>query len=222
MGNLAAYDGYNNLSDESVRHTSKLVIDPLGHCQSAAEFFPQDLIAGRTLLSFMQAYELFGMREVERTDVKNVTFYVMSSNDNAGLSTANYWTSVETFPKPTMTNYYLHADGSTSTTVPSAGSAVDSSESTTYVYDPTNPVPTSGGNNLDMPCGPLDQAQNDERSDVLVFQTPVLEAALPLTGPLFATLYVSSDAIDTDFMVSQLSGHLASTESALTYLLRFF
>lgn len=54
VGNLAAYDGYNTLSDESVRHTSKLVVDPLGHCQSAAEFFPQDLIAGRTLLSFMQ------------------------------------------------------------------------------------------------------------------------------------------------------------------------
>lgn len=54
VGNLAAYDGYNNLSDESVRHTSKIVIDPLGHCQSGAQFFPQDLIAGRTLLSFMQ------------------------------------------------------------------------------------------------------------------------------------------------------------------------
>ena len=54
VGDLAAYDGYNNQADESVRFTSKLVVDPLGHCQSAAEFFPQDLIAGRTLLSFMQ------------------------------------------------------------------------------------------------------------------------------------------------------------------------
>lgn len=207
MGNLAAYDGYNNLSDQSVRHTSKIVIDPLGHCQSASVYFPQDLIAGRTLLSLMQAYELFGMRKVERTDVKNVTFYVMSSNDDAGLSTANYWTSVETFPVPKMTNYYLHADGSTSTTAPVAGSAADSTESTTYAYDPTNPVPTSGGNNLDMPCGPLDQAQNDQRVDVLVFETPILDSALPLTGPLLATLFVSSDAIDTDFMVSTCSVH---------------
>lgn len=196
VGNLAAYNGYNTQSDPSVRYTSKLLIDPLGHCQSGAEFFKQDLIAGRTLLSFMQAYELYGIRPVERTDVKNVTFYVMSSNDDAGLEAANYWTSLEDFPTPTMTKFYLHADGSVSNSPPSEGA-----ESTTYVYDPTDPVPTVGGNNLDMPCGPLDQAEIDTRSDVLVFETPVLTEVLPLTGALSATLYVSSDAVDTDFMI---------------------
>lgn len=53
----------------------------------------------------------------------------------------------------------------------------------------------------DIPCGPLDQGAIDERSDVLVFQTSPLDSELPLTGPLYATLYVSSSAIDTDFMV---------------------
>jgi uncharacterized protein len=53
----------------------------------------------------------------------------------------------------------------------------------------------------DMPCGPLDQAEIDTRADVLTFQTPPLSAALPLTGPLDVTLFVGSDAIDTDFMV---------------------
>lgn len=54
VGNLAAYNGFNYESDPSVRYTSKMVIDPLGHCQSAATYFRQDLIAGRTLLSVMQ------------------------------------------------------------------------------------------------------------------------------------------------------------------------
>lgn len=54
VGNLAAYDGYNTQSDESVRYTSFITIDPLGHCQSAAEYFPQDLIAGRSLIGLMQ------------------------------------------------------------------------------------------------------------------------------------------------------------------------
>ena len=54
VGNLAAYNGYNYESDESVRYTSRITIDPLGHCQSGAEYFHQDLIAGRTLLSVMQ------------------------------------------------------------------------------------------------------------------------------------------------------------------------
>ena len=113
------------------------------------------------------------------------------------MASANYWTSLEAFPEPTLTKYYLHADGSTSTSPPAEGVA----ESTSYVYDPTNPVPTMGGNNLDIPCGPLDQAEIDTRADVLVFETAELTEVLPLTGPLSATLYVSSDAIDTDFMV---------------------
>ena len=41
----------------------------------------------------------------------------------------------------------------------------------------------------------------DKRGDVLKFQTPVLDKELPLTGTISATLYVSSDAIDTDFTV---------------------
>lgn len=50
IGNLAAYNGYNYESDESVRYTSKITIDPLGHCQDASIYFPQDLIMGRTML----------------------------------------------------------------------------------------------------------------------------------------------------------------------------
>jgi putative CocE/NonD family hydrolase len=75
------------------------------------------------------------------------------------------------------------------------------------VYDPSNPVPTKGGNNLppgiggSIPCGPLDQSVVDARADVLLFETSVLENELALTGPIFATLYVSSDAVDTDFVV---------------------
>ena len=130
--------------------------------------------------------------------MKNVTFYVMSSNDEAGLSTANYWTSLDAFPTPKMTRFYAHADGTATTSKPDTAE----SASTGYVYDPKDPVPTVGGSNLDMPCGPLDQVDIDKRADVLVYQTPVMEDAMFMTGPLFANLFVGSDAIDTDFMVS--------------------
>lgn len=96
-----------------------------------------------------------------------------------------------------MTKYYYHGDGTLSKTKPQEGEI----ESSSYIFDPSDPVPTVGGNNLDMPCGPLDQAEIDQRSDVLTFETPIFSNALPLTGPLLATLFVSSDAIDTDFMV---------------------
>mmetsp|Transcript_10921 Transcript_10921/g.17788 ORF Transcript_10921/g.17788 Transcript_10921/m.17788 type:complete len:310 (+) Transcript_10921:902-1831(+) len=151
-------------------------------------------------------FELYGVRPVERTEVKNITFYVMSSNDTAGLEVGQYWTSLTTWPTYKSTDYYMRGDGSLSLSMDTSGTMPESS---TYQYNPANPVPTMGGNNLpdsiggSIPCGPLDQSVIDQRSDVLVFQTPVLGEGeeLALTGPLFATLYVSSDAIDTDFMV---------------------
>lgn len=106
---------------------------------------------------------------------------------------------MEAFPEPMITQYYLHGDGSVSTTKPSDAEP----ESTSYIYDPANPIKTNGGNNLfsSSPCGPLEQQEIDARDDVLVFQTPVMNEALALTGAINAVLHVSSSAIDTDFMV---------------------
>ena len=198
VGNLAAYQGFNYEASPAVQHSSLLTIDPLGHCQDGAEYFTEDVIAGRTALGLMQAYETFGVHPVKRPNVKNVTFYVMSSNDAAGIDAGQYWSTVEEFPKPHMTKYYFHADGSATTDKPD-----EEVEQTSFIFDPANPQKTNGGNNLwsDAPCGPLDQAEIDTRDDVLVFQTPVMEEELPLTGPINGHLYVGSDAIDTDFMV---------------------
>ena len=69
---------------------------------------------------------------------------------------------------------------------------------TLYTIPPIHYIASIGGS---IPCGPLDQSSLDTRADVLTFTTDVFTEELPLTGPLFATLYVSSDAVDTDFMV---------------------
>lgn len=201
VGNLAAYNGYNYESDPAVRHRSLITIDPCGHCQDAAPYFTEDVIAGRTALALMQAFETFGVRPVVKPNIKNVTFYVMSSNDDAGKEAGQYWTSLETFPKAKPTKFYFHGDRSASTNKPEKESELP--ESTTYTFDPSNPQPTQGGNNLwsDAPCGPLDQAELDTRADVITFQTPVFTEELPLTGAINGHLFVSSDAIDTDFMV---------------------
>lgn len=72
-----------------------------------------------------------------------------------------------------------------------------------YRYDPADPVPTLGGNNLFESCGPLDQAglEATSRGDVLSFTSPKLAAPLAITGPVVATLYVASNCTDTDFTV---------------------
>ena len=163
------------------------------------------MVEGRTLLGLAQAYETYGVRPVKRNNIQNVTFYVMSSNDEAGLAAGQYWTTLSKFPSYKSTNYYLHGDRSLSTTKPTAAETV---KATSYIYDPTNPVPTLGGNNLAIACGPLDQSSADLRSDVLTFNTEKFTDELVMTGPLFATLFVGSDAIDTDFTVSFRISHL--------------
>jgi putative CocE/NonD family hydrolase len=77
-----------------------------------------------------------------------------------------------------------------------------------YTYDPTNPVPTAGGNNLfGVPIGPYDQRKVEERSDVLVYSSPVLEKAVEVTGPIKLFLYASSNATDTDFTAKLVDVH---------------
>jgi predicted acyl esterase len=201
-GNLKTFESYNTLSNINVRYKSKIVIDPIGHCFDAGVFFTENTHNGRTALIFSQMFEVFGIHPVSRNEIKNITFYVMSSNDDIGKKSGLYWTSLESFPKPKMVDYFLNSD-KTASVIPK----MFDKEFTKYKVDPSNPIPTMGGNNLpdsvggDIPCGPLDQSQIDLRSDVLTFQTNILEEELALTGPIFATLYVSSDAIDTDFMV---------------------
>ena len=50
-------------------------------------------------------------------------------------------------------------------------------------------------------CGPQDQSPLESRKDVLVFTTAPLTTQLAVTGELTATLYVTSSALDTDFVV---------------------
>jgi uncharacterized protein len=72
-----------------------------------------------------------------------------------------------------------------------------------FVYDPANPVPTTGGavccNPRLLPAGPLDQSEVERRRDVLVYTSPPLRDDLEVTGPVGATLYVATSANDTDF-----------------------
>jgi hypothetical protein len=64
LGTIQAFEGYNQLSDPSVRYTSMITIDPLGHCLDGAgkavilslfvffipfiEYFTENAIMGRT------------------------------------------------------------------------------------------------------------------------------------------------------------------------------
>lgn len=125
---------------------------------------------------------------------KPVHYYVMG--DPTDLRAAgNFWRSADKWPPPSQrTPFYFHADGRLTTTRSSTGSA-----KRVYRYDPANPVPTLGGQNLVPPKGPVDLRPIESRKDVLAFTSDVLSEPLEVTGPINAELFISSDCPDTDF-----------------------
>ncbi|MCM8759656.1 MAG: CocE/NonD family hydrolase [Candidatus Omnitrophica bacterium] len=80
-----------------------------------------------------------------------------------------------------------------------------------FDYDPTNPVPTIGGNHSIGPYnpglyeiarpGPYDQTILEKRKDVLVYTSDVLKQNLEIIGPITFILFACSSAVDTDFVV---------------------
>jgi len=195
VGNLLGFEGYQHKAKDGFTGMSRLVVDPLGHCQAGAEFFPKNTILGRVALPLLQAYDMFDGKSTIPESVKAVTFYVMGADPSDDLSAlGNYWTTQDDFPAFTPTKMYLQAHNNLTGTLPPAGYSAD-----TYTYNPANPVPSNGGNNLKIECGPRNQAAPGYRQDVITFQSAPLTEALWLTGPINAVLYVSSNATDTDF-----------------------
>jgi len=92
----------------------------------------------------------------------------------------------------------LFGNGALSKDDPAADEAPDH-----FRYDPLNPVPSKGGHSCctaDVaPVGPFSQAEIEQRADVLVYSTPVLDQAVEVTGPITLTLYAATTAVDTDW-----------------------
>lgn len=208
QGNLHGHYIYQHLSDPMVRGRNYLVVDPLGHCQDGAKYFPDQvgLIEGRTILPALLSLQMVagnGTISDPAEGVKAVTFYVMGpdpSNPSVGPSPrGNHWSTLDSWPVWSGQRLYLGRAGTATLAAQGAPSPVAPAANASYVYDPKDPVKTVGGNNLIEACGPSDQRPVESRPDVLLHTSAALEADLYLTGPLRATLFVSSSAVDTDF-----------------------
>lgn len=70
-----------------------------------------------------------------------------------------------------------------------------------YVYDPEFPCGGEGDGFDDGLVSPYKCNSRQIRSDVLVYDTPVLEQDIAIAGPLYAELYAASSAVDTDYIV---------------------
>jgi len=130
-------------------------------------------------------------------DEPPISFYMMASARKGAASDNNRVINTDTWPPPhELTRYYLQPDNSLASTPPTADA-----HSLTYTFDPERPVPTVGGQNLGADVGPRDQREIGERPDYFRFETPVLEEDVVVAGNIEMELYVSTDVLDTDFVV---------------------
>jgi putative CocE/NonD family hydrolase len=188
-----------------------LVIAPVLHCaytRATENTIVGERSVGDARLNYDELiygwfdYWLKDDKSKDPAQMPRVRYYTMGSNQ---------WQTAETWPPQSaeMTTFYLDSEGQANslfgngvltTQMPDAADQPDA-----FTYDPLNPVPSVGGN---VCCtggaidgGAFDQQELEARQDILVYTTPPLEEGVEISGFIETTLYVSSDAKDTDFTV---------------------
>jgi uncharacterized protein len=208
--NLAMFNHVRKNAKGDVANQQWAIIAPVGHCaytrasehtivgerdMGDARYPFQDIVNG-----FFDRF-LKGERNTVLDTMPHVRYYTM------GL---NKWQSSDTWPPKgaqAMT-FFLGSGGNANTlngdgVLSMAAPAADKPDR--FTYDPMKPVTSYGGNvccqgNAVVP-GSMDQRQMETRPDVLVFTSEAFKEGTEFSGPIVPTLYVSSDAKDTDFTV---------------------
>lgn len=212
-GGPAAYQSITAKSQFEVARTGqRLIIGPWGHLlpytvptsrgAGDIDFGPNALInLNETLLRWFD----YWLKDSANGIMDEPPVNVFTLGENC-------WQQLSDWPPPNMrqVRYFLHSGGEanslngngTLSTVPPSQEQVD-----TYVYDPDNPVPSLGGNNLTVDMGVQDQRPVEGRNGVLVYTSQPLGQALEITGPVTVTLWASSSAVDTDFTAKLVDVH---------------
>ena len=209
--NLALFNHVrNNSEDANIRDNQYLVIAPTLHCgftRASENTIVGERNVGDARLNYdAQIYAWFDLwLKGEQNDFKEKTprvqYYTMGSNK---------WQASESWPpeKAKLTTYYLNSNGNANSFFGDgklATTKANSDAADSFTYDPMKPVPSYGGNvcctGNAVKGGAFDQQQMETRNDILVYTTDILEEGVEVSGFIESTLYVSSDAKDTDFTI---------------------
>jgi len=201
QGTIDGFSGYQYQGGAGAMGKSKLIMGPWTHggaksTQQGQLIYPEnckDTFSENLFWEMVNEYTMDQPGNYE--DWPAVYYYLMGDVDDENAP-GNEWRSADQWPLSySATEWYFHENGVLSTDFPS------NYDSLTYMYDPSDPVPTIGGQNLNILPGPYDQKSIENRSDVLNFTSEELNEPYEATGPIKARIYVSSDCPDTDFTV---------------------
>jgi len=203
QGTIDAFVDYQYNGEDGAKDNCKLIMGPWTHTQFGYNktktgdlTFPEnqhDNFSKKMFEDMINQYTMDDGNDFD--DWPTVSYYVMGDVDDLEAP-GNIWKYSDYWPVDfNETRYYFHGEDLLDDTSPGNNNPI------TYTYNPLNPVSTRGGNNLVLSQGPKDQSLVENRNDVIVFTSEVLKKPIGVTGQIRAELYVSSDAIDTDFTV---------------------
>jgi putative CocE/NonD family hydrolase len=192
----------------------RLVVGPWPHGVGAAECgeasFGPDAATDMLALAVDWFDHCLKGARLEKLGEEKVRIFRMGGGDGtrnaAGrVNHGGRWRAAPAWPPPEArtVSYFIGAGHTLDLKRPSAAG-----RPSTFVFDPDNPVPTIGGRYLgcarDQVCSPktmgcADSLPLNRRPDVLSYETQPLAEALEVTGKVRARLWISSDAVDTDF-----------------------
>jgi hypothetical protein len=204
MGTINGYVGMKNHgASPEARAGARMIIGPWGHGPSQS-YGGVDF----TTVALMDMFEL---------QLQFYDYYLKGINTGLDMDKpvqlfymgVNKWRSESDWPIP-GTQYrelYLSSNGSANSVrgngILSFTKPVNSGFDT-YLYDPANPVPTTGGNNCcgtPTAAGPVDQRPLERRDDILVYTSPFLEESITIAGQVKMKLSAATDGTDTDWMI---------------------
>jgi putative CocE/NonD family hydrolase len=208
--NLALYNYVRRTARPDIAAQQWAVIAPVAHCsytRAAEDTVVGERSMGDARWNYQDVVYAFFDRFLKSEPspaiekLPKVTYFTMGSNK---------WQTAETWPPAGATpqTLYLSSAGKANTqdgdgVLAQAPPAADAPDS--FTYDPMTPVTSFGGNvcctGTAITPGAFDQRKMEVRPDILVYTSEPFKTGTEVSGPITPTLYVSSDAKDTDFTV---------------------
>ncbi|MGV8147159.1 MAG: CocE/NonD family hydrolase [Alkaliphilus sp.] len=199
MGTTEAW----KMNEKYNRNNTKLVLGPWMHKANSTREINNVVLGNDAIrydldLLYLRWFDRF-LKDVENGVEKEgrVEFYLVGENE---WHKVNEWSP----EKVRYTNIYFHSggdartcygNGSITTSVP-----IEESKDS-YIFDPSDAAPHLIDLSENELCVPANYKEVEKRDDVLVYTSQPLKEDVAIAGDIYATIYASSSARDTDWVV---------------------
>lgn len=206
-GTIEDYQRMIQAPATSLNHYSRLLIGPWAH-NPAQKFhgieFGNKANFKSILISILDWCDVWLKDKKKKNLHNNIRYFLMGRNE---------WKEASEWP-PSNTKeekYYLSEDNNAVNQKEGLLTLAppEQKQKKQYIYNPRDPVLFRGGYMLHGEgwIAPVEQNEFMARDDVLIYSTPSLQNEVCIAGSVKLILYVSSQALDTDFYAKLCDMH---------------